>query len=137
LVWIIVAVALAAGLGWWKLSPSKPLIEWRPYSKAALAEAIKTSQPVFVDFTADWCLTCQVNKRVAIETKTVADRFRELGVIPLLADWTQPNPEIDEALRAIGRSGVPAYVYYPADRSKPPLVLPEVLTPAIVLNAVK
>jgi thiol:disulfide interchange protein DsbD len=107
--WIIVAVALATGLGWWKLSPSKSLIEWRPYSKAGLAEALKTSQPVFVDFTADWCLTCQVNKRVAIETKAVAERFRELGVIPLLADWTQPNPEIAEALRAIGRSGVPAY----------------------------
>jgi len=135
--WIVVAVALAAGLGWWKLSPSKELIAWRPYSKASLAEALKTPQPVFVDFTADWCLTCQVNKRVAIETKTVAARFAELGVIPLLADWTQPNTEIAEALRSIGRSGVPAYVFYPADRSKPPVILSEVLTPQIVLNAVK
>jgi thiol:disulfide interchange protein DsbD len=137
LVWIVVAVVLATGLGWWRLSPKKELIAWRPYSKAALAEALKTPQPVFVDFTADWCLTCQVNKRVAIETKAVAERFRELGVIPLLADWTQPNPEIAEALRELGRSGVPAYVFYPADRLKPPVILPEVLTPQVVLNALE
>lgn len=135
--WIAVALAVAVALGWWRLTPSKPLIEWRPFSKGALAEALKTPQPVFVNFTADWCLTCQVNKRVALETRAVAERFRQLGVIPLLADWTQPNPEIEEALRALGRSGVPAYVYYPADRTKPAVLLPEVLTAQMVLNTVK
>ncbi len=135
MLWIVIALVLTVALGWWKMSPSKSLIAWQPYSKAALAEALKTQRPVFVDFTADWCLTCQVNKRVALETKSVAERFRQLDVIPLLADWTQPNSEIDEALRALGRSGVPAYAFYPADRSKAPVVLPEVLTPGIVLNA--
>ena len=135
--WIAVAIVLSAALGFWKAMPTeKSLIAWQPYSKAALADALKTQRPVFVDFTADWCLTCQVNRR-SLETKAVADEFARRGVVPLLADWTQANPEIDAALRALGRSGVPAYALYPADRSRGPVLLPEVLTPGIVLNALK
>jgi thiol:disulfide interchange protein DsbD len=147
--WVIaslVAIALA-GVFWVSPSLSKnrnprtsaahpgSLIEWQPYSNESLASALKTQRPVFVDFTADWCLTCQVNKRTSLEIVSVAQRFKELQVLPLLADWTQPNNDITEALRSFGRSGVPAYVVYPVDRSKPPIVLPEVLTPQIVLDA--
>jgi thiol:disulfide interchange protein DsbD len=135
--WIGAAVVLAAALGFWKALPTeKKLIAWQPYSKAALANALKTQRPVFVDFTADWCLTCQVNRR-ALETKSVADEFARRGVVPLLADWTKPDPEIEAALRALGRSGVPAYAFYPSDRSRGAVMLPEVLTPGIVLGALE
>ncbi|MDD2707834.1 MAG: protein-disulfide reductase DsbD family protein [Verrucomicrobiae bacterium] len=112
-------------------------ISWRPFSRQALDEALKTSQPVFVDFTADWCITCQANKRTAIETHAVATRFRDLGVIPLLADWTRPNEEIRQALKSHGRAGVPLYLLFPADRQKPPVILPELLTEGLVLQALE
>jgi len=149
MLWVVVALVLAVGLGRWKLAPvlnagSEPamvekggLIDWKPYSKAALAEALKTEQPVFVDFTASWCLTCQVNKRTSIEVPLVAAAFKEQKVIALLADWTRPNAEIGEALRELGRSGVPAYVLYPVAAERKPVLLPEVLTPQIVLDALK
>jgi len=111
------------------------LIDWQPYTKAALAEALKSSQPVFVDFTADWCLTCQVNKRTSLEIESVAKKFKDLHVIAFLADWTKRNDEIMEAIRSFDRPGVPLYVLYPTDRGKPAVVLPEVLTPKIVLDA--
>lgn len=144
--WIVVALVLTAGLGHWKLAPllaeaasvdptHNGLIDWKPYSKSTLEEALKTSRPVFVDFTASWCLTCQVNKRTSLEVTSVAARFKELNVIPLLADWTRPNSEIGDALKALGRSGVPAYVLYPATPGREPILLPEVLTPQMVLDA--
>ncbi len=112
-------------------------IAWKPFSKTALNEAMKTSHPIFVDFTADWCLTCKANKKTSLEIPAVENRFRELEVIPLLADWTRSNPEITDALYSFGRAGVPLYVIYPANRSKPPIVLPELLTPQIVLDALE
>lgn len=145
--WIIASLVAIALAGAFWVSPSLAknrststthsgsLIEWQPYSRESLASALKTQRPVFVDFTADWCLTCQVNKRTSLEIAGVAQRFKELQVLSLLADWTQSSDEITEALRSFGRSGVPVYVVYPVDRSKPPIVLPEVLTPQIVLDA--
>lgn len=116
---------------------SQGLIEWRPYSQKALEEALAGSGPVFIDFTANWCLTCQVNKRTSLEAKAVAARLKELHVTAFLADWTKSDTEITKALSSFGRSGVPLYVLYPADRSKPPILLPEVLTPQIVLDALE
>jgi thiol:disulfide interchange protein len=110
-------------------------IDWKPFSKSALQSALETHQPVFIDFTADWCLTCQVNKKVAIETEAVAQKIKDLHIIPFLADWTRRNDEITETLISFQRSGVPFYIIYPANRSKQPILLPEVLTPKIVLDA--
>jgi thiol:disulfide interchange protein DsbD len=80
-------------------------------------------------------LTCQANKKIALEIPSVARRFKELEVVPLLADWTRRDDEITAALRSFNRSGVPRYVLYPSDRRKPPIILPEVLTLRIVLDA--
>jgi thiol:disulfide interchange protein DsbD len=88
---------------------------------------------VFVDFTAAWCISCQVNKQVALDTDAVARRFAELGVAALEADWTRYDPAITQALAGFGRSGVPLTVYYPPHGE--PRLLPAVLTPALVLDA--
>lgn len=134
--WVALALAVTLTAAYQHIFSIKPVIEWRPFSKASLQSALQTSQPVFIDFTADWCLTCQVNRKTAIEVESVARRFKELNVIPLLADWTKPNHEITEALRSFDRSGVPLCVFYPVDRNQPPIVLPEgILTPQIVLDA--
>jgi thiol:disulfide interchange protein len=92
---------------------------------------------VFVDFTADWCLSCQVNERMALSSPSVIDRFKEKGVVPLKADWTSYDPEITRALRSHGRNSVPLYVLYGKDPRKPPKLLPSVLTPDIVLRALE
>ena len=89
---------------------------------------------MFVDFTAAWCISCQVNKQVALDTDAVARRFAELGITALEADWTRYDPAITQALAGFGRSGVPLYVYYPPRGG--PRLLPTVLTPAAVLEAV-
>lgn len=118
-----------------KAARSEGLIEWQKFSRKNLDEALKSDHVVFIDFTADWCLTCQVNKRTSIEIPTVAAKFREMKVIPMIADWTKNDPEITEMLRSFGRSGVPVYVFYPKDRARAPIILSEVLTPSQVLDA--
>jgi thiol:disulfide interchange protein DsbD len=90
---------------------------------------------VFVDFTAAWCLTCQVNAKVALETRAVGDRFAQYGVALLKADWTTGDDRITKALASYGRQGVPAYVLYGREPQAEPRLLPEVLTPGIVIAA--
>ena len=106
---------------------------WVPYSKQKVAELRTQGRAVFIDFTATWCITCQVNKRIALNQQDVLRRFTELNIVRVKADWTVQDPAITEALAEFGRNGVPLYVYYPAGGG--PQVLPEVLTPAGVLSA--
>lgn len=109
---------------------------WQPWSPQTLARAQAAGQPVFVDFTASWCLSCQVNERVALRTAEVEQAFAAHHVVLLKADWTRHDPAITQALTALGRDGVPAYVLYAPGQTSPRL-LPEVLTPGIVLDAVE
>ena len=108
--------------------------DWEPWSAETLSRYLAQGRPVFVDFTASWCLSCQVNERVALNQPAVQKAFRETNVELLRADWTQRNEAITEALDSLGRSGVPAYALYAPGRSSPQL-LPEVLTPSIVTDA--
>ncbi len=108
---------------------------WQPFSPALLDQDREQGRAVFVDFTASWCLSCQVNERLILDNAEVQERFRQSGIALLRADWTNQNPVITQTLAALGRSGVPTYVIYPADRSAPPQVLPEVLTRGIVIAA--
>jgi thiol:disulfide interchange protein DsbD len=107
---------------------------WRSYSPETIESLRAEGRPVFVDFTAAWCLTCQVNKRRVLTTETIQKAFADKNVALVRADWTNRDPEITNALQSHGRSGVPAYVLYEGDGSAPRL-LPEVLTEDAVLSA--
>ena len=108
---------------------------WQPFTPTLLAESRARGKPVFVDFTASWCLSCQVNERLILDRADVQQRLRDSGAVLLRADWTNQDPAITQALAALGRSGVPTYALYPADPAAPAHVLPEVLTPGIVMDA--
>jgi thiol:disulfide interchange protein DsbD len=110
--------------------------EWRAYSPETVESLRAKGRPVFVDFTAAWCLTCQVNKRRVLSAETVRSAFDEKNVALVRADWTNRDPEITKALQSHGRSGVPVYVLYDGDGSEPTL-LPEVLTEDMILSALE
>ena len=107
--------------------------DWLPYAPAQIAELTASGRPVFVDFTAAWCVTCQVNKRLVLNTETVQQAFAQNNVALLRADWTRSDATIGRALAALGRSGVPVYVLYRPGRE--PLVLPEVLQKRTIIDA--
>ena len=110
-------------------------IDWQPFSQKALDALLAEGKPVFLDFTADWCISCKFNERTAIDVPAVRAAFQKNGIVPLKADWTNANPEITAALKKFGRVGVPFYVIYPAGRPTEPITLPEILTEQIVLDA--
>ncbi len=85
---------------------------WQPFSAAAVEQYRAQGRPVFVDFTASWCLSCQVNERVVLDRPDVQQRLRDSGIVLMRADWTHHDEEIAQALTALGRSGVPTYVLY-------------------------
>lgn len=119
-----------------KGAPSgKDGIAWVPFSQAELDRLIAEEKTVFLDFTADWCITCKVNERIAIDRPAVRERIRETGTVPMKADWTNSDPEITAALKKFGRVGVPFYVIYPGGDARNPIVLPELLTEQLVLTA--
>lgn len=103
------------------------IIPAQPFTPAALQTARASGKPVFVWFTADWCLTCKVNERVAIERESTRDAFARAGVVPLVGDWTRRDPAITRFLTAHGAAGVPLYLWYAP--GKEAQVLSQVLTP--------
>jgi len=116
-------------------SISSEKIDWQAYSASKLAELRREGVPVFLDFTAAWCLTCKVNERLVLESDEVAAKIKALGIVALKADWTSRNAAITAALADFGRSSVPLYVLYGPDVKSAPKLLPEVLTKKIVLEA--
>ncbi len=112
-------------------------LAWVEYSESGLEALRAEGRSVYVDFTAAWCLTCQVNKRVVFGSTEVLEAFRRNDIVAMRADWTSQDPEITRALAAFGRSGVPLNVLYGTDRSAEPVVLSTVLTPSIVLRAIE
>jgi len=120
-----------------EVSSTKPEAsgDWQPWSTEAVQQALAAGHPVFVDFTAAWCLSCKVNERVALDVDSVRNAFAAKNVILFKADWTHADPKISEALRQYNRDGVPLYLLYSPKNPTQPQVLPEVLTPGIVLDA--
>jgi thiol:disulfide interchange protein len=102
------------------------------WSDAAVAKELAAGHPVFVYFTADWCLTCKANEAAAIDRDEVRDAFRRAGVKALAGDWTTGDPAITRFLEAHGRAGVPFYLWYAPGR--PPEELPQILTPSMLIS---
>jgi thiol:disulfide interchange protein DsbD len=110
---------------------------WEPYSAERLKGLLAEGKPVFLNFTAAWCISCLVNEQVALSNQTVRTAFSSAGITYLKGDWTKRDGEITSVLNQFGRSGVPLYVFYPAGSNAKPVELPQVLTPDIVINSIK
>ena len=106
---------------------------WERFSRARMTEAAAAGKPVFVDFTAAWCITCLVNERVALETPAARRAFEESGTVKLKGDWTNRDPEITSLLKELGRAGVPLYLYW-APGAERPKILPQMLTEAAIVS---
>jgi len=130
---VLIAIGLAIPL----YQPKDTNLVWAPYSQASLDAARRSGNPVFIDFTAAWCLSCQVNEKLVLHAKDVQQQLSDRHVTLLRADWTKYDPAITQELASLNRSGVPTYVLYPASESATPDVLPEVLTKDLVLEAIK
>lgn len=135
---LLAVIAPVAGI----IQPGAPLpdgqtaeavtqVKWSPQT---VAETRGHGKAIMVDFTASWCITCQVNQRTTLSTTAVKDALLRTGTVYMVADSTKFNPDIDDAMNEFGQGGLPLYVVYPADGSAPK-VLPQVLTPSIVVNA--
>lgn len=126
---VVLALAVAAGYP----SPNRE-IEWIPWSPETVQRLREEGRPVYLDFTARWCATCQTNKRIVFSSREVLDRFKELNVAAVKADWTNHDAAITHELAKWGRSAIPFnLVYLPGETE--PNILPELLTPGIVLDA--
>ncbi|MCB5190130.1 thioredoxin family protein [Methylobacillus arboreus] len=110
---------------------------WEAYSEQRLGDLRDEGKPVFINLTAAWCITCLVNEQVALSQQSVADAFSKSGITYLKGDWTNQDKQITQLLKQFGRSGVPLYILYPPGKDAKPQVLPQILTPEIVLNAVQ
>lgn len=123
LVWIFVQIGQA------QHAESGPTSgdQWQAYDGESIRKARAEGQGVFIDFTAAWCITCQVNKKLVLDSRAANDWFETNQVLRVRADWTRYDPEITQALAAFGRNSVPLYVYYPADGSQP-VILPQLLS---------
>ncbi len=118
------------------LEPKAPGTEWEPFSQERIKDLQSQHQPVFVDFSAKWCLTCQANSLV-LQTDAVKEAFIQYGIVKMIGDWTQNDETITKFLRSLGRNGVPVYVLYGKNPGEAPYILPEVLTPEMVIEALK
>jgi thiol:disulfide interchange protein DsbD len=139
------AAGLLAGLGSvalpWRSEAEQALAtassEWLPFDEEAIVRAVHNGHPVFVDFTADWCISCKVNERAVIARDDVKAVFRDHNVVLFKADWTKQDERILQVLERHGKAGVPMYLLYSPHRPAEPRVLPEVLTVDLLVNEVR
>ncbi len=134
----LTAILLTAGGAWASFrvfSEHTSRIAWQPWEPGIAQRLAAEGYTVYVDYTATWCLTCQANKKLVLETEDIAGEFKRLGIYPVKADFTQFDPRIQKELLAHGRNGVPLNIVVPAHRPDDVSVLPEVLTRSIVRDA--
>lgn len=112
-------------------------ITWVPFSIEDLDKNIAANKTILLDFTADWCLTCKVNEKTVLDSAPVVEQLKALNVVTMKADWTRRDETISKLLQKFQRSGVPLYVVFPAGRGSSPIVLPEVITPQLVVDKLK
>ena len=112
-------------------------IPWQKWEPGIAQTLSREGYAVYVDYTASWCLTCQTNKRVILETDRIAAQFEQLGIYPIKADFTKLDVRMQTELQAHGRNGVPLNLVYSPDKPDQPIVLPELLTFGVVEDALK
>jgi len=110
---------------------------WQAYSPELVTSLRAEGRPVFINLTADWCLTCLANERIALHTKEVEQTFDELNVATIKGDWTNTDPKITALLQEYGRSGVPLYLWFPANSSEKATILPQLLTQDLLISTLK
>jgi thiol:disulfide interchange protein DsbD len=106
---------------------------WQRFTPQLLETELQQGHPVFVDFTAAWCLTCKFNEAKVLEASAVRDAFQRHGITKIKADWTNADPAITKILKQFGRPGVPMYVLYPGNQADP-ILFPELLTQNLILE---
>lgn len=109
---------------------------WYRYSPELVAEFAKAGKTVFIDVSADWCLTCKANEAAVLSDPALLQKLDSAGVVRMKADWTRETPEVNELLYSMGKSGVPAYAIYPKGDKSKQVVLPELLTSGLILEAI-
>jgi thiol:disulfide interchange protein len=112
-------------------------IEWRDWQAGIAEQLAADGYTVYVDYTATWCLTCQANKELVLDTDAMADAFAQRNIVPIKADFTAMDPEMKSEIRSHGRDGVPLNVVYPAGRPSEPIILPELLSRQVVFEALE
>jgi thiol:disulfide interchange protein len=116
-------------------------LDWQAFSQAKFDALRAEGRPIFIDFTAAWCITCKVNERIALADPAVVKAFADSGVAALRADWTRQDASITRLLEANGRAGVPLYLFYSRQAAtgerKPPIILPQLLTAALILHEIQ
>jgi thiol:disulfide interchange protein DsbD len=141
---LVVVGAAGLWLGWPRpmnaastpVAGQAPAVVWEPWSPEAVAKLRAEGRIIYVDFTARWCATCQTNKKLVFASDEVLRLFAERKIATLRADWTNKDPRITAELAAYGRSAVPFNVIWKPGRDQPE-ILPELLTPGIVLEALR
>jgi len=130
----LATIALGGWFSHWMYFSTSP-VQWVAFEPGLPQKLAAEGRTVYVDYTAAWCLTCQVNKGVVFASKDVLRKFDAFGVVPVKADYTRYDPTIADDLRNFQRDSVPLNVVYPAGKPDAPIVLPTVLTPGLVLDA--
>ncbi|UCF66453.1 MAG: thioredoxin family protein [Acidobacteriota bacterium] len=132
----LAALVCGIGLPWAGVRSGEAAeLDWQRYDPQRIAELEARGEAYFIDFTASWCLSCQVNKALALDRTAVARAFRRRRVTPFIADWTNQDRTIAAALASYGRYSVPLYVLQPGTRGREAIILPNLLTEGIVLDA--
>lgn len=133
----LIALLLCAGTTYASLTLERTESNAAPaFSRSHLAETVSGNNPVFVDVTADWCITCIANEKAVLETDSIQQAFQQQSVTYYVIDWTNYDPAVAKFLEEFQRNGIPFYLVYPGN-NRPPQVLPQILTKQIVLDAIK
>lgn len=132
-----VTIALGAVISFTFFGPIKSDLPWVPYNEAQLTKLRQEGKTVMIDFTANWCLNCQLNMRIAIDKPNVAQLVEKNDVIPMVADWTGRSQEIRDKLAELQSNSIPVLAIYPADPAAEPIILRDILTESQVLEALE
>jgi thiol:disulfide interchange protein len=129
-------IAATCVLSFVYLGQRPSIVPWKDFSPAALAEAQAEGKTVMIDFTARWCLTCQMNYNLALDTEATLQVVDRNKVVPMIADWSDNDPTVSAKLKELKVNGIPALAIYPADGGKP-IVLQAVVSQSQVIEALE